>query len=140
MALLSHLTVDRSKHSQLYVHKISTLLENNTFCLTVPRADVFSAGGGGRLTRVCVCTAVRVWSRRERARERIPGWRRHRERGARLGTARHGSMASSRGRSDLRFADWMSSLPQSMHSIPLTNLAIPGRCSPPRAQELSLSG
>ena len=87
MALLSHLTVDRSKHSQLYVHKISTLLENNTFCLTVPRADVFSAGGGGRLTRVCVCTAVRVWSRRERARERIPGWRRHRERGARLGTA-----------------------------------------------------
>ncbi|CAF88493.1 unnamed protein product [Tetraodon nigroviridis] len=36
-------------------------------------------------------------------------------------------MASSHGRSDLRFADWMASLPQSMHTIPLTNLAIPGR-------------
>ncbi|XP_071399162.1 PI-PLC X domain-containing protein 3, partial [Centroberyx affinis] len=35
-------------------------------------------------------------------------------------------MASSHGRSDLRFADWMASLPQSMHNIPLTNLAIPG--------------
>uniref|UniRef100_A0A3B4ZIC7 Phosphatidylinositol specific phospholipase C X domain containing 3 n=1 Tax=Stegastes partitus TaxID=144197 RepID=A0A3B4ZIC7_9TELE len=35
-------------------------------------------------------------------------------------------MASSHGRSDLRFADWMASLPQSMHTIPLTNLAIPG--------------
>lgn len=39
-----------------------------------------------------------------------------------------GSMASSHGRSDLRFADWMASLPQGMHTIPLTNLAIPGRC------------
>lgn len=39
-----------------------------------------------------------------------------------------GSMASSHGRSDLRFADWMASLPQSMHTIPLTNLAIPGKC------------
>lgn len=39
-----------------------------------------------------------------------------------------GGMASSHGRSDLRFADWMASLPQSMHTIPLTNLAIPGRC------------
>lgn len=38
------------------------------------------------------------------------------------------SMASSHGRSDLRFADWMASLPQSMHTIPLTNLAIPGTC------------
>lgn len=38
-----------------------------------------------------------------------------------------GSMASSHGRSDLRFADWMASLPQSMHTIPLTNLAIPGK-------------
>lgn len=38
------------------------------------------------------------------------------------------SMASSHSRSDHRFADWMSSLPQSMHTIPLTNLAIPGRC------------
>ncbi|KAJ3603469.1 hypothetical protein NHX12_028215 [Muraenolepis orangiensis] len=35
-------------------------------------------------------------------------------------------MASSHGRCDLRFADWMASLPQTMHSIPLTNLAIPG--------------
>lgn len=51
-----------------------------------------------------------------------PGWRRHQEIGA-----RYGSMASSHGRSDLRFADWMASLPQSMHTIPLTNLAIPGR-------------
>ncbi|KAG7237580.1 hypothetical protein INR49_032197 [Caranx melampygus] len=37
-------------------------------------------------------------------------------------------MASSHGRSDLRFADWMASLPQSMHTIPLTNLAIPDSC------------
>lgn len=51
-----------------------------------------------------------------------PGWRRHQEIGARYGT-----MASSHGRSDLRFVDWMASLPQSMHTIPLTNLAIPGR-------------
>ncbi|CAG5924077.1 unnamed protein product [Menidia menidia] len=35
-------------------------------------------------------------------------------------------MASSHGRSDMRFADWMASLPQGMHTIPLTNLAIPG--------------
>lgn len=28
----------------------------------------------------------------------------------------------------MRFADWMASLPQSMHTIPLTNLAIPGTC------------
>uniref|UniRef100_A0A3Q2PTM6 Phosphatidylinositol-specific phospholipase C, X domain containing 3 n=1 Tax=Fundulus heteroclitus TaxID=8078 RepID=A0A3Q2PTM6_FUNHE len=35
-------------------------------------------------------------------------------------------MASSHGRSDLRFADWMASLPQSMHAVPLANMAIPG--------------
>ncbi|PWA15800.1 hypothetical protein CCH79_00008912 [Gambusia affinis] len=35
-------------------------------------------------------------------------------------------MASSHGRSDLRFADWMASLPQSMHTVPLANMAIPG--------------
>lgn len=40
---------------------------------------------------------------------------------------RRGSMASSHGRSDLRFADWMASLPANMHRIPLTNLAIPGK-------------
>lgn len=39
-----------------------------------------------------------------------------------------GSMASSHGRVDQRFVDWMSSLPASMHTIPLTNLAIPGTC------------
>ena len=55
-----------------------------------------------------------------------------------------GSMASSHGRSDMRFADWMASLPQSMHTIPLTNLAIPGRCilylarSHPSAREIRL--
>lgn len=38
-------------------------------------------------------------------------------------------MASSHGKSELRNADWMSSLPESMHSIPLTNLAIPGKCA-----------
>uniref|UniRef100_A0A8C1YMU7 Phosphatidylinositol-specific phospholipase C, X domain containing 3 n=1 Tax=Cyprinus carpio TaxID=7962 RepID=A0A8C1YMU7_CYPCA len=35
-------------------------------------------------------------------------------------------MASSQGKSELRYADWMSSLPDTLHSIPLTNLAIPG--------------
>nr|XP_006007176.1 PREDICTED: PI-PLC X domain-containing protein 3 [Latimeria chalumnae] len=35
-------------------------------------------------------------------------------------------MASSQGKNDLKFADWMASLPESIHSVPLTNLAIPG--------------
>ncbi|KAK6494756.1 PI-PLC X domain-containing protein 3 [Huso huso] len=35
-------------------------------------------------------------------------------------------MASSQGRNELRFADWMASLPESIQSMPLTNLAIPG--------------
>ncbi|KAJ8285373.1 hypothetical protein GJAV_G00026080 [Gymnothorax javanicus] len=35
-------------------------------------------------------------------------------------------MASSHGKNELRYADWMASLPQNIHSIPLTNLAIPG--------------
>uniref|UniRef100_A0AAV2LUK7 Uncharacterized protein n=1 Tax=Knipowitschia caucasica TaxID=637954 RepID=A0AAV2LUK7_KNICA len=34
-------------------------------------------------------------------------------------------MAASHGRVDQRFVDWMASLPASMHTIPLTNLAIP---------------
>ncbi|EQB79065.1 hypothetical protein CB1_001954009 [Camelus ferus] len=36
-------------------------------------------------------------------------------------------MASSQGKNELKFADWMETLPESIHSIPLTNLAIPGR-------------
>uniref|UniRef100_A0A0E9W6Z4 Uncharacterized protein n=1 Tax=Anguilla anguilla TaxID=7936 RepID=A0A0E9W6Z4_ANGAN len=35
-------------------------------------------------------------------------------------------MAPSEGKQDLRFADWMASLPEHMHNTPLTNLAIPG--------------
>ncbi|KAM4708616.1 PI-PLC X domain-containing protein 3 [Discoglossus pictus] len=35
-------------------------------------------------------------------------------------------MASSQGKSDLQFADWMASLPERIHSVPLTSLAIPG--------------
>lgn len=38
-------------------------------------------------------------------------------------------MASSQGKNELKFADWMATLPESIHSIPLTNLAIPGRCA-----------
>ncbi|OCU02569.1 hypothetical protein XELAEV_180083322mg, partial [Xenopus laevis] len=34
-------------------------------------------------------------------------------------------MASSQGRSDLQFADWMASLPERIHRVPLTSLAIP---------------
>lgn len=75
---------------------------------------------------VCVCVRADAEKEREKVgREReesAPGWRRHQKIGA-----RYSSMASSHGRSDLRFADWMASLPQSMHTIPLTNLAIPGR-------------
>ncbi|XP_034773728.2 PI-PLC X domain-containing protein 3 [Acipenser ruthenus] len=37
-----------------------------------------------------------------------------------------GAMASSQGKNELRFADWMASLPESIQSMPLTNLAIPG--------------
>lgn len=40
-----------------------------------------------------------------------------------------GTMASSQGKNELKFADWMATLPESIHSIPLTNLAIPGRCA-----------
>lgn len=81
-----------------------------------------SWSAGWRLTW---CARACVRGKRESERERVesaPVWRRHQEIGA-----RSGSMASSHGRSDLRFADWMASLPQSMHTIPLTNLAIPGR-------------
>ncbi|NXM39478.1 PLCX3 protein, partial [Gymnorhina tibicen] len=35
-------------------------------------------------------------------------------------------MASSQGKNELLFADWMAALPGSLHSTPLTNLAIPG--------------
>ncbi|XP_069483302.1 PI-PLC X domain-containing protein 3 isoform X2 [Ambystoma mexicanum] len=35
-------------------------------------------------------------------------------------------MASSQGKSDMEFADWMATLPENIHSVPLTNLAIPG--------------
>ncbi|KAE8636414.1 hypothetical protein XENTR_v10002982 [Xenopus tropicalis] len=35
-------------------------------------------------------------------------------------------MASSQGRSDLQFAEWMASLPERIHRVPLTSLAIPG--------------
>ncbi|KAJ7415259.1 hypothetical protein WISP_78996 [Willisornis vidua] len=34
-------------------------------------------------------------------------------------------MASSQGKNELVFADWMAALPSSLHSTPLTNLAIP---------------
>lgn len=36
-------------------------------------------------------------------------------------------MASSQGKNELKLADWMATLPESIHSIPLTNLAIPGK-------------
>lgn len=36
-------------------------------------------------------------------------------------------MASSQGKVELKFADWMASLPESIHSVPLANLAIPGK-------------
>lgn len=42
-------------------------------------------------------------------------------------------MASSQGKNELKLADWMATLPESIHSIPLTNLAIPGRCPLPLA-------
>ncbi|KAI1904942.1 hypothetical protein AGOR_G00010870 [Albula goreensis] len=35
-------------------------------------------------------------------------------------------MASCDGKNDIKFADWMASLPEHMHSVALTNLAIPG--------------
>ncbi|KAJ8402009.1 hypothetical protein AAFF_G00372440 [Aldrovandia affinis] len=35
-------------------------------------------------------------------------------------------MASCEGKHELRLADWMASLPEHMHSMPLTSLAIPG--------------
>uniref|UniRef100_A0A8C5LRF7 Phosphatidylinositol specific phospholipase C X domain containing 3 n=1 Tax=Leptobrachium leishanense TaxID=445787 RepID=A0A8C5LRF7_9ANUR len=35
-------------------------------------------------------------------------------------------MASSHGKSDMQFADWMASLPNRIHRVPLTSLAIPG--------------
>ncbi|XP_073538156.1 PI-PLC X domain-containing protein 3 [Phyllobates terribilis] len=35
-------------------------------------------------------------------------------------------MASSQGKSDLQFAEWMASLPERIHRVPLTSLAIPG--------------
>lgn len=46
---------------------------------------------------------------------------------AESGNIVRGGMASSHGKSEPRFADWMANLPESMHSIPLTNLAIPGK-------------
>ncbi|RMC16665.1 hypothetical protein DUI87_06604 [Hirundo rustica rustica] len=36
-------------------------------------------------------------------------------------------MASSQGKNELLFADWMAALPGSLHSAPLTNLAIPAK-------------
>ncbi|KAK4815892.1 hypothetical protein QYF61_009943 [Mycteria americana] len=36
-------------------------------------------------------------------------------------------MASSQGKNELRFADWMAALPGSIHRTSLTNLAIPGQ-------------
>ena len=41
-----------------------------------------------------------------------------------------GGMASSQGKNEPRFADWMAALPDSIRSTPLTNLAIPGRAAP----------
>ncbi|KFO29158.1 PI-PLC X domain-containing protein 3 [Fukomys damarensis] len=43
-------------------------------------------------------------------------------------------MASSQGRNELKFADWMATLPESIHSIPLTNLAIPAEGARSRGQ------
>lgn len=42
----------------------------------------------------------------------------------------YGGMASSQGKNEPRFADWMAALPDSICSTPLTNLAIPGRAAP----------
>lgn len=46
------------------------------------------------------------------------------------------TMASSQGTNELKFADWMATLPESIHSIPLTNLAIPGRAHGARRRHL----
>ncbi|KAF7250188.1 PI-PLC X domain-containing protein 3, partial [Varanus komodoensis] len=35
-------------------------------------------------------------------------------------------MASSQGKTELKFADWMATLPEGIHNVPLSNLAIPG--------------
>ena len=55
-------------------------------------------------------------------------------------SARHTdrTMASSQGKNELKFADWMATLPESIHSIPLTNLAIPGRRSEAAAGALGV--
>ncbi|KAL7827231.1 hypothetical protein SRHO_G00329490 [Serrasalmus rhombeus] len=42
-------------------------------------------------------------------------------------------MASSQGKAELRHADWMATLPENLHALPLTNLAIPGECVRVRA-------
>ena len=47
-------------------------------------------------------------------------------------------MATSQGKNELKFADWMATLPESIHSIPLTNLAIPGRHSEAAAGALGV--
>lgn len=47
--------------------------------------------------------------------------------GSERGGKQTSTMASSQGKNELKFADWMATLPESIHSIPLTNLAIPGR-------------
>lgn len=38
-------------------------------------------------------------------------------------------MASFQGKGELRHADWMANLPANLHTLPLTNLAIPGECA-----------
>lgn len=110
--------------------KLEQVLLLQRICSFKVSTEYFQWGVGWR--GVCVCCGVCVRADAEKEREKgggerereesAPGWRRHQEIGA-----RYSSMASSHGRSDLRFADWMTSLPRSMHTIPLTNLAIPGR-------------
>jgi len=126
-------------------HRVLPHLDpSNRIFITVLHADVLLLKGVWTRLCVCVCVCVCVRERekwgcvwaylcvcecldREGDRERAlqvgagtgPG---------ELSLVQGASMASSHGRSDLRFADWMASLPQGMHTIPLTNLAIPGRC------------
>lgn len=69
------------------------------------------------------CGDARAVNSRERGRWILE----HSERRTDTAHRRTDGMASSQGKSELRYADWMSSLPETLHSIPLTNLAIPGK-------------
>lgn len=74
--------------------------------------------GGARALRGCGGGSGRDWASWSERRRQYSG-----------GGSSSSSMASSQGKNELLFADWMAALPDSLHSTPLTNLAIPGGCS-----------